>query len=359
MRADSAVTDLHVNSNGRLQTGANYAAAPVAPACKSPRVSVVIVAWNAQRFVLECLETLSRYCTRVVSEVIIVDNASTDGTPDQVAERFPEFVLIRNAYNYGFSKANNIGIARCTGDYICLVNSDVSFTYDCISPMLQYLAEHPAVAMLGPQMLDGSCRVRRSTMRFPTLWNSFCRALGLDRIFRRSRFFGGMLMADFDHCHTRQVEVLNGWFLMVRRSAIEKVGLLDMRFFIYGEDVDWCYRFRQAGYKIEFFAEAFAIHYGGCSSASAPIRFSLEMHRANLQYWEKHHGWVARKLFLVSVALLHAARLVGYGLLCFSTSEKRRRASSGVAKSMAGLRWAGDALVGGRNAGSMQPSPTR
>src|SRR5579864_2840815 len=117
----------------------------IAPASVPERVSVVIVVWNAQAYVLECLESLRVHCAATYSEVVVVDNASSDGTPDAVAERFPEFKLIRNSANLGFARANNIGISHCTGDYICLVNSDVKFTSDCILPMLGYFAAHPDV----------------------------------------------------------------------------------------------------------------------------------------------------------------------------------------------------------------------
>jgi GT2 family glycosyltransferase len=319
-----------------------------------PRVSVVIVVWNAKRFVIECLETLRGQCGRVLSEVIVVDNASTDGAPELIAEMFPEFLLIRNPNNYGFARANNIGIAHCSGDYIALINSDVSFFQDCISPMVSHLEGNPAVAIAGPQMLDSDRGVCRSTMRFPTVWNSLCSALGLNFIFRGSRIFGGLMMADFDHRHTRSVEVLNGWFLLVRRNALSRVGLLDSEFFMYGEDLDWCYRFRQAGYRIEFFADAAAIHYGGSSSARAPQRFREEKCRANLRYWEKHHGKPGRPLFLASTALSHAVRLAGYGLCWLGSPARRKQASAGVAKSLSGLQWAVNVLV--RHEARSEPS---
>src|SRR5579863_1313673 len=138
------------------------------PQSRVARVSVVIVVWNAKKYVIECLETLREHCSQVCSEVIVVDNASTDGTPEVVAELFPEFKLIRNSGNFGFAKANNIGIAQCTGDYLCLVNSDVKFLDDCISPMIAYLSQHAEVSMVGPKMLAPDGRVWRSTMRFPT-----------------------------------------------------------------------------------------------------------------------------------------------------------------------------------------------
>ncbi len=286
-------------------------AAASSPAPASPLVSIIIVVWNAKRYVLECLESLREHGVTICTEVIVVDNASTDGTPDLIAQRFPQFTLIRNPENYGFARANNIGIAASSGDYLCLVNSDVKFTRDCISPMLQYLGENPEVALLGPRMLGPNGEVRRSTMRFPTLWNTFCRAIGLDTLFPHSRRFGGLLMSDFDHNQTAPVEVLNGWFWLVRRTAIARVGLLDPIFFMYGEDVDWCYRFHHAGEKTVFFAGAEAIHYGGASSSNAPLRFYLEQSYANWQFWRKHHGWLPQMAFLATLAVHNLIRFLG------------------------------------------------
>lgn len=304
-----------------------------------PAVSVVIVVWNAKKYVIECLESLREHCRKSCDEVIIVDNASSDGTPELIAEMFPEFRLICNSENLGFAKANNIGLAEATGDYLCLVNSDVKFTSDCISPMLKYLGENPRVAVLGPKMLAPDGVAWRSTMRFPTVWNQFCRALGLDVAFKKSRLFGGLLMSDFDHQTTAPVEVLNGWFIVVRRSAINRVGLLDPQFFMYGEDVDWCYRFRQAGDEVVFFAEAEAIHYGGASSANAPVHFYLEMCRANWQYWEKHKGWFSQIAFLITVAINNSIRVMRAALAYLFMPAHRPKALFRIKRSLACLRW--------------------
>ena len=305
------------------------------------RVSVVIVVWNAKKYVLECLASLREHCASVCSEVIVVDNASTDGTPELVAELYPEFKLIRNPENFGFAKANNIGIAQSLGDFVCLVNSDVKFLDDCISPMIDYLSQNPAVGMLGPKMLAPDGKVWRSTMRFPTLWNHFSRALGLDIAFKKSRRFGGLLMSDFDHRTTAPVEVLNGWFVVVRRSALDRVGPLDPQFFMYGEDVDWCYRFHNAGEGVVFFAEAGAIHYGGASSSNAPLRFYLELYRATWQYWRKHHGSMAQFGFLVAFAVHHSIRLIGSGFLYLFFPSRRPDIAGKFKRSLACLRWVG------------------
>jgi GT2 family glycosyltransferase len=316
------------------------------PARKRPSVSVIVVVWNAKKYVVECLESLRQHCREVCDEVIVVDNASSDGTPELVAERFPECRLIRNQDNLGFAKANNIGIAACAGEYVCLVNSDVKFISDCISPMIQYMEGHPGAAVLGPKMLAPDGMVWRSTMRFPTVWNHFCRSLGLDKAFRKSRFFGGLLMSDFDHQSTAPVEVLNGWFLAVRRSAMDRVGPLDPRFFMYGEDVDWCYRFRQCGEGVVFFAGAEAIHYGGASSSNAPVKFYLEMCRANWQYWQKHSGRFSQLAFLLTVAMNHAVRVARAAFAYVCLPSRREQSAFRFNRSLACLQWVGHALAG-------------
>ena len=311
--------------------------AALAPEMQS--VSIVIVVWNAKKYVLECLESLREHCQNIGPEVIVVDNCSTDGTPEMVAEQFPEFRLIRNPENYGFAKANNIGIARSSGEYVCLVNSDVKFLDDCISPILDFLRTHPLVAMVGPKMLTVNGIVARSTMRFPTVWNYFCRAVGLDLMFRKSRMFGGFLMSDFDHQTTRPVEVLNGWFVVTRRDAIQRVGPLDAQFFMYGEDIDWSYRFHQCGEQVYFFAGAGAIHYGGASSSNAPIRFYLEMCRADLQLWRKHRGWLGGAAFLSILALHHSVRLFGMSLTYMVRPSERESTLLKLKRSLATLEW--------------------
>lgn len=309
------------------------------PEPKRPTVSVVIVVWNAKKYVIECLDSLRQHCAKICDEVIVVDNASSDGTPELIAEAFPEFKLVRNSENLGFATANNIGIAQCTGEYVCLVNSDVKFTDDCLSPMLKFMAENPSVGMVGPKMLAADGEVRRSTMRFPTVWNEFCRALGLDLVFKKSQFFGGLLMSDFDHNTTTQVEVLNGWFVVVRRTAMEQVGLLDPQFFMYAEDLDWCYRFHQAAQKVVFFADAGAIHYGGASSSKAPLRFYLELCRANWQYWKKHRGWLAQMAFLTSSGIYHLVRLLGSAAIYLFSPSRRDENRGRIHRSSVCLQW--------------------
>ena len=325
------------------EMGANVSNSPlVSSSLRShrPTVSVVLVTWNAKKYVMECLESLREHCREVCDEVIIVDNASSDGTPELIARMFPEFKLICNTENMGFAKANNVGLLQCTGEIVCLVNSDVKFTSNCITPMLTYMEKNPSVGMLGPKMLGGDGKIAyRSTLRFPTVWNTFCRALGLDVAFKGSRFFGGLLMSDFDHKTTMPVEVLVGWFWVVRREALRRVGLLDTQFFMYGEDIDWCYRFHESGEGVVFFAEAEAYHYGGASSSAAPARFYLEACRANWRYFHKHHSLLAQTGYRAAVLLHHAIRLAGFACVYLFVRSRRSKAQIGLTGSLKCLQW--------------------
>jgi GT2 family glycosyltransferase len=253
-------------------------------------ISIVIVSWNARAFLQACLYSLHRCSHRHSVEIIVVDNASQDGSPDMVEEKFPSVRLIRNTENLGFAAANNIGIRMSAGRYISLINSDVSVLGSCIDALADYLDQHPDVGNVGPKLLNEDMTLQSSCRRFPTLWNNICEAIGLSRVFGRSSFFSGEHMLYFSYDRILDVDVLVGCFWMVRRESFETVGLLDEAFFIYAEDVDWCKRCSKSGWRTSFFPEGQAIHTRGGSSANDPLRFAIEQQRAVLHYWKKHHN---------------------------------------------------------------------
>jgi GT2 family glycosyltransferase len=302
-------------------------------------LSIIVATWNARKRVQECLTSLTHQELESSQEIIVIDNASTDGTRDLIRKQFPQVTLVHNDRNLGFAKANNIGIRLAKGKYLCLINSDVNVPTGCFVKMLRYMEENPSIGILGPKMLGTDGKVCRSCMRIPTLWNSVCRALALDSVFKRSQIFGGFLMNDFRHNRIKDVNILNGWFWMIRREAINGVGPLDERFFMYGEDLDWCRRFHQAGWRVVFYSEAEAVHYGGASSANAPIQFLIEMERANLQYWEKYHGQAARACYLLIIGLKHAIRACAYALLYLGKRSFRAQSSLKMKRSYACLLW--------------------
>jgi GT2 family glycosyltransferase len=302
-------------------------------------LSVIIVTWNTRRFAWECLDSLRIYRDDPNVEIIVVDNASSDGTPEVIEQEFPWVHLIRNSENLGFARANNIGMIASTGKYVCLVNSDVTAPPDCLPGMHAYMEANPAVGMLGPQMLCPNGLIGRSYMRFPTVWRGLCDAFAMHRIFRRSKAFSGIIIPDFDNSHTAEVDVLNGWFLMVRREALNEVGMLDEQFFMYGEDIDWSYRFYRAGWKRVYFSEARAFHYGGASSAVTPTRFYIEMRRANLQLLRKHTDKFKTYGYLVATLLHETLRVMGNGILILRRKSDRSKAVLKMTRSIACIQW--------------------
>lgn len=306
-------------------------------------VSIVIVTWNGKKYALECLDSIRELGSILEIEVVVVDNASTDGTPQAIREHHPEVKLIQNEANLGFAKANNIGIAATSGAYVCLVNSDVVVPPGCLEKMVDFMKANPDIGLLGPKMLSPTGEVGQSVNRVPTVWNYLCFALGLHSLVPNSKLFGGYIMAGYGYNKTEDVEVLTGWFWMVPRRALEQVGGLDERFFMYGEDLDWSLRFLKAGWRVVFFAEAEALHYGAASSDQAPTRFYVEMVRANLQYFQKHSGRLGGLVFLFATGIHELLRVAVYGIVYCFNRYKRPSAGLKVVRSLSCLRW----LAGG------------
>lgn len=301
--------------------------------------SFIIVSWNAKRCLFECLESLEKELNEYHAEIIVVDNGSVDGSSEMVRERFPGVVLIENQENLGFAKANNIGILRSEGKYIYFVNSDVKILNGCIKLMTNYMEKHSNVGLLGPKVLNADHTIQPSCKHFPTLLRSFCRAVALDSLFPKTRFFEGEFMTCSSSDTIQPVDIIVGCFWMVRRTAIEEVGLLDERFFIYSEDKDWCKRFHEAGWAVIYFPEAKIIHYGGASSANTPIRFYLEMQKANLQYWEKHHGRVSKKIFIGMLYVNNICRFIWYHIFKLLNIDSKGIISEKIERSKLFLRW--------------------
>lgn len=264
-------------------------------------VSFIIVSWNAKNFLIDCLQSITD-TTTISKEIFVIDNASSDGSPEAVAERFPDVILIRNPDNYGFAKANNIGIKMATGKYICLVNSDVIVLPGCIDNLLKFMEQRPNIGMVGPRILNADGSLQPSCRNLPSFFSTFCRTTALDTVFPNTRFFCGCQFKWWKHDCERKVEVLSGCFWFVKQEAINKVGGLDEDFFFYAEDIDWCKRFNDSGWDIMFYPGAGAIHLGGASSSNMPERFYVEQRKANLIYWKKHHGNVG-KIFYWFMAL--------------------------------------------------------
>jgi len=302
-------------------------------------ISVVIVNWNTKDLTSQCIDSISQGHDRYSTEIILVDNASTDGSAEHFEKEFPEIHLIKNSQNMGFSKANNQGIKASSGQYICLLNSDAVILGNCLEKLCDFLKDNPKVGLVGPQLLNADGTIQHSVAGLPKPWNTLCRALALDSMFPRVELFGGYLMKNRKISETQPVEVLYGAMWVTTRQALEQVGLLDEQFFIFGEDLDWCKRFHDVGWNIVYLPSAQAIHYGGASSGKAPTRFYIEKQRSAIQYWRKHHGISGKIYCLFILALRDVLRAFGYAtiwLLCPTSRERTRYLAS---RSYANLKW--------------------
>jgi hypothetical protein len=269
----------------------------------------------------------------------VVDNASSDGSPEAAQREFPNVMLVRNGGNLGFAKANNIGIQKSNGRYLCLINPDVILNRGCLDRMCAYMDGHPSIGILGPQILNPDSTIQLSCRGFPSLWNALCRAVALDTMFPRCRLFGSRLMNYWAHDTVRRVDVLSGCFWMISRATLNDVGLLEEDFFMYAEDTDYCRRCWQKGWEVVYLPAAKAVHYGGVSSSHAPNRFQVEMLNANLQYWRRYHSLPAQAAF-VAITLLHQVLRIFQGVVLYLiTPSERQRISTKIRTSVTCSLW--------------------
>jgi len=273
-------------------------------------ISVIIVSWNARNYLRDCLNSIRQTGASCVQEVIVVDNGSKDGSPEMVEKEFPDVILIRAGENLGFARANNLAMKHAKGSMYALVNSDVIVHPGCLDTLAAFLDQHDNVGLVGPRVIGGDGKLQLTCRRIPSIWNTVCRVLALDRILQRWQIFSGFEMPQRNHDQCTEAEVLSGCFCVARKKAVDEVGGMDEQFFFYVEDVDWCKRFRDSGWKLMFVPEATATHFGGASTSNAPLRFSIEIHRANLKYWQKHHGIVGQGIYYLLAMAHHGLRFV-------------------------------------------------
>jgi len=271
---------------------------------ESVELSVVIVAWNAKPYLRLCLESLVKAPPRRSIEVLVVDNASADGTIEMVEREFPWVKLVKSKENLGFAKGNNVAIRQCRGHYIALVNPDVIVFPGCLDALADFLDENPKVGNVGPRVFNPDMTQQSTCRRFPTLWNNICTTTRLESIFKGRRLFAGEHMFYFPHDRTIPVDVIVGCFSMIRRETFDEVGVLDEGLFMYGDDVDWCRRAHNAGWRVMFYPGAQAIHDRGKTTAPFPEHFAVAQQRSILRYWKKHHTLVG-VLGIRSILFLH------------------------------------------------------
>lgn len=276
----------------------------VAETASLKSVAVVVVSYNVKHYLRQCLGAVERALDGLDAEVFVVDNDSTDGTIDCLQADFPHVTWVRNSENTGFAKANNTAIRMSRSRYVLLLNPDTVIGEDTIRRSLEWMDSHSDSGALGVKMLknDGSF-AWESRRGVPTPWVSFCKMVGLVRMFPKSRVFGKYYMGYHDKNEAHAIEIVSGAFMMLRRSALEQCGMLDETFFMYGEDIDLSYRLLKSGFR-NYYLPTPILHYKGESTQKTSYRYVYSFYNAMLIFFRKHFsyfGWFASVLIRLAI----------------------------------------------------------
>jgi GT2 family glycosyltransferase len=272
-------------------------------------VSILIVNWNTKQLLSDCLRSVHENAGDVEYEVIVVDNASTDGSQELVKSHFPQVILIENEDNRGFAAANNQGMAIAKGRYVLLLNSDTIVLEDSIANTVAFAEAHPQAGVVGCRVLNPDRTLQPTCFMYPSLLNMLLSSMYLYKLFPKSRLFGRERMTWWDRNDVREVDVVTGCFMLVRRKAIEQVGVIDEQFFMYGEETDWCFRFHKSGWKVMFAPVGEIIHFGGGSSRMVKYEMICQLRSSILLFIKKNRNRVAYVAACILVALFFFFRI--------------------------------------------------
>ena len=285
-------------------------------------LSVIVVNWNTRDLLVQCLQSLED-TVESMYDVWVVDNASADDSVAVIREQFPQVHVIANSENVGFARANNQALDRCQGRYVLLLNSDTQALAGSLDETIRFMDEHPDAGILGVRLLNPDGTFQASYTVFPTLWREFLILSGLGRWLIRPSFpsYGPQVEAG----PRKIVGYMEGAYLMARREAVKQVGGLDERIFMYAEEVDWCYRFHQAGWEVWYLPQVPIIHYGGQSSKKRQKRMEAELYRSRVYFFRKHYGKIAANCLKILIYMMTLVKIFVYGLLRFVTGGRRGR----------------------------------
>lgn len=253
------------------------------------RLSIIIVNYNVKHFIEQCLLSVREAMKGIDGEVYVVDNNSVDGSQEMLKEKFPDVTLIESKENLGFSKGNNLAIRKAVGEYVLLLNPDTVVEESTFHKCLEFMDAHPDAGALGVKMIDGEGNFLPESKRgLPTPWIAFYKIFGISRLFPKSKRFGRYHLSYLDKDENHEVEVLSGAFMLMRKECLDKIGLLDETFFMYGEDIDLSYRVILGGYKNYYFAGTRIIHYKGESTKKGSLNYVKVFYNAMIIFAKKH-----------------------------------------------------------------------
>ena len=276
------------------------------------KLSIIIVNYNVKYFLEQALSSVKNALHQIPAEIIVVDNASSDGSCEMVKTKFPEVQLIENKSNVGFSKANNQGMKIATGEFTLLLNPDTLLQEDTLEKAINFMEMHDEAGALGVKMLDGKGNFLPESKRsFPTPAVSFFKLFGLSALFPKSKLFAKYHLGYLNEDEIHDVDVLAGAFMLIRKKVLDEIGLLDESFFMYGEDIDLSYRIQKAGYKNYYFPKTRIIHYKGESTKKGSLNYVKMFYTAMIIFARKHFSPKQARFysFIIHVAVYFKAGL--------------------------------------------------
>ncbi|MFF5993855.1 glycosyltransferase family 2 protein [Lysinibacillus sp. KU-BSD001] len=275
-------------------------------------LTIVIINYNTKKLTLECIDSVYKSNLPYMFEIFVVDNHSSDSSVEAIKKHYPNVRLVENKENVGFSKANNQAIKQAQGRYILLLNSDTVLMENTLAVMTQYMDNHIDVGAAGCEVLLPNGKLDQACHRgFPTPQASFYYMSGLAKKYPNSSKYNGYHKSYLNMKEIHEIDCLVGAFMLIRKETINQVGMLDEEFFMYGEDIDWCYRIKEGGWKIIYNPTVSIIHYKGASSRKKPFKIIYEFHRAMYLFHKKHY---AKKYSIFVNCLVYAGIAVKLGL---------------------------------------------
>ncbi len=291
-------------------------------------LSITICSWNTVDDLHACLQSLRDCQSEANFEVIVVDNASHDGSPDMVEAEFPEFRLLRQSVNLGFTGGHNLALKHATGKIVALLNSDTVVHKGAIQTVVEFLNAHAEVGIVGPKLLNPDGSLQFSCRRFPNPVAAAFRNTFLGRLFPNNRFTREYLMTDWSHNQPREVDWVSGAALFIQRECLDTIGPLDDTLFMFCEDVDWCKRAWNAGLKVMYVPEAVITHAIGRSTDQVANKMIVRFHRSMFRYYKKHDvreaPILARPFMLAFAALALSMRASLFLAKNFRDALRRR-----------------------------------
>jgi len=276
-----------------------------------PVLAIIICSWNTCEILDDCLQSIYQHPPNVTFEVWVVDNASKDSSVQMVKSKYPQVRLIENSQNVGFAGANNQAIQQSQSQYVLLLNSDTLVYPGTFDYLLDFLISHERVGAAGSRYLNPNGTLQRSCYPFPTISRELWRLLKLDILSP----YGTYSMNSWPVDQARPVDILQGASLILKRAAIDEVGILDETYFMYSEEVDLCYRLKKAGWDLYWVPQSVILHYGGQSTKQISEEMFLQLYKSKLLFFKKHYGAFATELYKIVLTIASFVRVVGGSIL--------------------------------------------